>query len=220
MAAIARALAALAVLLAGYAVAGRIGGLIPANPGWREARAGVRIYVIDNGIHTDLVVPVAAVGVDWRGLARAEDIADPRYAGHRWLSVGWGDRDFYVNTPSWSRVRPLTVLCAAIGSGASVLHVEHLPEPAAAAGVYPVMLTPAEYRRLAGFVRASFAAPGGRVASQHGYGAHDAFYAARGRYSAVRTCNSWTGEALRHAGVRVGRWTPFPASVTSLLPAR
>ena len=43
--------------------------------------------------------------------------------------------------------------------------------------------------------------------------AWDAFYDATGRYSAVRTCNEWVGEGLRRAGVRVGRWTPFPVTV-------
>jgi hypothetical protein len=72
------------------------------------------------------------------------------------------------------------------------------------------MLSEAEYRRLAGFIAATIR-PGGR--SYPGYDAYDAFYDARGHYSAVATCNAWTGDALRFAGVRVGWWTPFPATV-------
>ena len=75
-----------------------------------------------------------------------------------------------------------------------------------------VLLRPAEYRRLAAYVRASFAAEPRRY---RGYDANDVFYAARGRYSALRTCNAWTGDALRQAGVRIGRWTPFPVTVTA-----
>ncbi|HEX8448713.1 MAG TPA: DUF2459 domain-containing protein [Allosphingosinicella sp.] len=39
------------------------------------------------------------------------------------------------------------------------------------------------------------------------------FYEAVGPYSAVYTCNSWTGAALRHAGVRTGLWTPLSQSI-------
>lgn len=205
----------LAAVPAGYGVAGLIGGVIPAHPGWRQASDGVTIYVVSNGIHTDLLLPATAGPIDWRALVRPRDIADPRFANRRWLAFGWGDRDFYLNTPSWDRIDPARVLRAATGSGSTVLHVEYRTEPARAGDVYRIVLRPEEYRRLAGFVRATFA--GG--AARHGYGRHDAFYPARGGYSAIRTCNAWTGEALRHAGVRVGRWTPFPVSVTALLPA-
>jgi hypothetical protein len=39
------------------------------------------------------------------------------------------------------------------------------------------------------------------------------FYEANGPYSAFYTCNSWTGEALRAAGVKTGLWTPLSQSV-------
>jgi uncharacterized protein (TIGR02117 family) len=78
------------------------------------------------------------------------------------------------------------------------------------------VLRPEEYRRLTTFISASFAKFG---EMRSGYARYDAFYPATGRYSAVRTCNAWTGEALRAAGVRIGRWTPFPSTVMRWLPA-
>ena len=50
----------LAVLTLGYGAAGLVGGSIPVNAAWRPPAAGVTIYVETNGVHTDLVVPVAA----------------------------------------------------------------------------------------------------------------------------------------------------------------
>src|SRR3546814_8948705 len=68
--------------------------------------------------------------------------------------------------------------------------------------------------RLAAFIRASIdAAPGETPRIDRGYQDFDTFYGAKGRYDALMTCNAWTGAALRHAGVRVGAWTPFPATV-------
>ncbi len=206
---------ALLLVVGVYATAGMIGGSIPANAGWRQPADGVRIYVEDNGIHTGIVLPVAAAGVDWRGTFPASDLADPRYANFDHIAVGWGDRAFYVETPNWRDLNLTLVARAAIGSSRTVLHVEHVPAPPVGTAVREIILTPEQYRRLAAFVRASIG-PGGKVAS--GYGPDDAFYDARGTYSAIATCNEWTGRALRHAGVRVGAWTPFPVTVMGWFP--
>lgn len=209
------ALALLVLLLVGYATVGLVGGAIPRHVAWVPPRDGVRILVESNGVHTDVVLPKVAAGVDLRDLVPAADLADPRYAGYDHIAVGWGEKTFYLETPTWADVRPLTVLQAALGSDRTVLHVEHLPMPAPDADSRAVTLRPEEYRRLAAFVRASFAPeqPGSRRWHRAGYGRGDAFYAATGRYSALNTCNAWTGDALAAAGVRIGAWTPFPVTV-------
>ncbi|AOH82947.1 hypothetical protein AWL63_02095 [Sphingomonas panacis] len=200
----------LVLLVLGYAGAGLIGGAIPTNTSWREPADGVRIQVSSNGVHTGLIVPLVAAGVDWRDLIRPEDLADPLYANYPAITIGWGERAFYLETPTWADVKPLTVLAAALGTDSVVAHVDHLPWPTPDPDSRVITLRPQEYRRLAAFIRASFAPRGWH---RTGYFRNDAFYAARGRYSALRTCNAWTGDALRYAGVRVGAWTPFPTTV-------
>jgi uncharacterized protein (TIGR02117 family) len=197
------------VILA-YVTAGMVGGSIPANAGWKPPAQGVRILVEDNGIHTGLVLPVRAAGIDWSQDFPAGDIADPRYARFGWVAIGWGDRAFYVETPTWSDVNPLTVLHAATGSTRTVLHVEHVDEPRLAPDTREIILSEEQYRRLVAYIRAT-RGPGGKVAG--GYDVNDVFYDGRGSYSAIRTCNEWTGGALRAAGVRIGIWTPFPIDV-------
>jgi len=211
------------VLLATYGAAGMVGGAIPTNPDWKAPRAGVRIYVESNGIHTGLVLPVTAEGADWHDLLRPEDVRDQRYAAYSHVSIGWGERAFYLETPTWADVRPGTVAAAAIGSDRTVMHVEHVPEPRVGADsegdLRAITLRPEEYRRLADFVHMSFEKEGGeRPVHQYGYDVYDSFYDAHGHYSAITTCNTWTGDALRHAGVRVGAWTPFPVTVLGWFP--
>ena len=202
--------AALALLVLGYAAAGLAGGAIPRNASWRPPAQGVTIVVESNGIHTGFILPKLAAGVDWRDVARAGDLADPRYAAYDHVAIGWGERAFFLETPTWRQVRPGVLLGAAIGSDRTLLHVEHVPLPAPSDDERRVTLRPDEYRRLAAFIRASLA---GHAHAYRGYGPDDAFLDARGHYSARRTCNSWTGDALAAAGVRVGAWTPFPVTV-------
>ncbi|MDE0877966.1 MAG: TIGR02117 family protein [Sphingomonas bacterium] len=201
----------LGLLLVGYGAAGMVGGAIPTNRGWVEPREGVVIYVESNGVHTGFILPKLAAGVDWRDIASPADLANPHYAGFDHIAIGWGDRRFFLDTPTWWDVRPATLIAAAIGSDATLLHVEHIPAPATIdRDTRRIVLTRDQYRRLAAFIRASVA-PGGRVV--HGYFDYDAFYPARGHYDAVHSCNDWTGDALRHAGIRAGLWTPFAITV-------
>lgn len=154
-----------------------------------------------------------AEGIDWRSIVSPSHLADPRYAGTHY-SFGWGERRFYLNTPTWADLDIATVVRATIGSDTTLIHVDHVVDPFPAPDRRAVRLTPEQYRRLTAFIRSTFTlTPDGRAAPIPGYGPADIFYEAHGRYDAFRTCNAWVGDALRAAGVRVGAWTPFSASV-------
>lgn len=199
-----------------YLAAAAILGHIPANAGWREPTTGTTIFIQTNGVHTGIVMPVAAQGIDWRDRVPASDLPDPRGAG-QWLAFGWGDRGFYIDTPTWRQARLSTIVTALTGSGSTVMHVDHLDPFAPDENWRPLRLRPDEYRRLASFIAATFAE---KQQVAPGYTARDVFYPARGHYSALRTCNVWTGNALRHAGIRTGMWTPFSGDVMRWVPKR
>lgn len=184
------------------------GSLIPANRNAVPPAQGITIYVYTNGVHTGLVLPTVNALHDWRARVPASDLGDPRRAG-QWLMFGWGERNFYLNTPTWAEVDPKIVLRAAIGSNATLMHVDHLQRVWRGPDLRPFLLTPAQYVALTKAIDADFA-PGAAI---KGYGADDLFYPGRGRYSVARMCNEWTGGKLRDVGVRVGIWTPASWSV-------
>ncbi|QNE30684.1 TIGR02117 family protein [Sphingomonas sp. NBWT7] len=206
---------AVAALLLAYPLAALIGGSMPSNAKWRAPERGITLFLETNGVHTGIIMPKVAAGVDWRQVFPARDIADPRYGAYDYVSIGWGERAFYLETPTWADLRPSTVIAAALGSDRTLIHVDHLPRPARDGSVRRLVVTPAQYRRLAGYVRASLVEGGER---RHGYFVYDAFYAARGGYDAVNTCNAWVGNALRFAGIRVGAWTPLPVTIMWWFP--
>lgn len=199
-----------------YLLCGVIGSLVPANPGWREASRGVTIFVRTNGVHTWLMLPKVAKGVDWRPLADPRHIQDVRYAAGDYLAFGFGNRDFYLNTPTWSDLTVQTTLAAAFGRGPALMHVEHVYDPEPDEYQSALTITRAEYLKLAGHIQQSFVLDRNGEPLPllgRGYGPADTFYEARGSYNMARTCNEWTGEALRAAGVRTGIWTPFSDSI-------
>ena len=55
-----RALTAILALPAIYLMAALAGSLVPVNRGWIEPERGITVYLADNGIHADIVMPVRA----------------------------------------------------------------------------------------------------------------------------------------------------------------
>jgi uncharacterized protein (TIGR02117 family) len=199
-----------------YLVAALILGLVPANVGWQEPERGVDIFVRTNGVHTWIVVPKINAIMDWRPYAPAEHLEDPRYGNADHVAFGYGNREFYLNTPTWGDLSPRTAALALFGSGPTLLHVEHDHQPRPDQDTRPLTITPDQYRRLAAYIRARFQLDGNGETMPligRGYNRWDVFYEAQGGYSFVMTCNEWTGRALRHAGIRTGLWTPLSQNI-------
>jgi len=199
-----------------YFLAALILGAVPANVAFHQPARGVTIFVRSNGVHTWIVMPKVSDEMDWRPYARPDHLRDPRWGNADHVAIGYGNREFYLNTPSWGDLSPRTAALALFGSGPTLLHVEHVDRPRAEQWQRPIRITADQYRRLAGYIQRRFRLdPGGRPIPVlgRGYGAWDMFYEANGGYSFVMTCNEWTGRALRQAGVRTGLWTPFEQSI-------
>ena len=191
-----------------YLLAALLGSLIPVNRAWTEPDEGVTIYLANNGIHADLVMPIRAAGLDWAPLIPRSDFAAPS-PDARWIAFGSGEEQVYLETPRWQDIEAKT-LWSAVTGGRRVMHVEYVSNPDYVDRA--IRLRPEEYRRLWAAVRADFAldAAGRPVHIDHpGYGRSDAFYRATGQASAIRTCNSWTASRLRLAGVKTSLWPPF-----------
>ena len=203
-----RAVSLLLAIPALYLVAALIGSLIPVNRTWTEPERGTIVYIADNGIHADIVMPVKAEGVDWSPFVKASDFAAAD-ANARWIAFGSGEERVYLETPTWWDITPRTIWSALTG-GNRVMHVELVSDPSYA--VREIRLRPEEYRRLWAAIRADFALDSrGRPQriAHPGYGCCDAFYRAVGKESAVRTCNSWVARWLRLAGVKTSAWPPL-----------
>ena len=197
----------LAIPLA-YLGAALVGALIPVNRDWREPDDGITIYLADNGVHVDLILPANAHGLDWRPLVPKSDF-EAAPADATWIAFGAGERRVYLETPTWSDITPATIWAATSG-GERVMHVEWTRDPTYAARA--IRLTPEQYRRLWAAIRAGFALDrnGRPVRIDHpGYGPRDAFYEGTGKASAIDTCNQWVASRLRLAGVKTSLWSPF-----------
>lgn len=207
------ALSALFVLLA------TAGALIPRNPDNQSANQDGHqtIYVVSNAIHSDIALPV-----DSRLLTRFGFLADAgfdlAYPGANWIVFGWGSRAFYINTPTWSDLKPGPLLTALTLDRETVMHVMRVGAiNPTAPQVQAIDLTPSQYDRLLSSIAGSFLTTGEglgvELIEDAGYTPNDAFFPARGWFTALYGCNTWTARMLREAGVRTGIWTPLPVTL-------
>lgn len=204
-------------LAATYLTAAAAGGMIPHSAIPDPAPKEIEIYLQTNGVHADLLLPVAALDVDWRKRLPGFDDPDIADGSFPYIAFGWGDRSFYLTTPTWSDLTISTALLALSGFDSTVMHVQAANAPLPGPRVRQLHLSAAQYHELTAYIEASFAHdPGGSpvlIPGAHYYGRHDAFFEAEGHYSAFNTCNEWTRRGLARAGQVTPLWAPFDVAL-------
>lgn len=191
------------------------GSSIPRNSDWQQTPDGVEIFVGSNGIHTEIVMPIANDVIDWRGQFALGDISSP-YRSYTHVSVSWGEKAFFLETPTWADLTP-TVAINAMTGGSGVLHVAWYVRPAPSNDFRPLRISHAEYEVLASQITAQLA-PEKERATYAGYSYYDVFYDALGTYHIGNTCNQWTSDRLAAVGIKTGSWTPLPGGVMKWVP--
>ena len=178
----------------------------PGNPALWPARRSdvVAVYLVDNGFHTDIAVPRAAIIAGGGPLAAAT----ARTSARPWIMVGWGDARFYEATSPWQG-RLLDGLRAFLGGRPTTVHLEGVwdrPDRVWTSGVRRLPLSNAGLRAMLARAGAALAvnalgAPTGLDVS--GREPDEAFFASREGFSAFHLCNHFTADLLTAAGLPV-----------------
>jgi len=188
-------------------------GYFPLNRDFASTPGGTEVFVCSNGVHTDFVLPVKTMVVDWTQVFPPRDFSGP-VAQFDHIGIGWGDLDFYRSTPHWRDFRLGTALRALAGFGPTAIHAQYRPGPQPNENCGDLSVDPQQYRALVAYIDGALLhSPVGNgdeaVSAAPGYGGSDVFYWAQGRFSLVSTCNAWIGRGLKAAGLPTGIWTPF-----------
>lgn len=183
----------------------------------REKEEGsITIYLITNGVHLDLLLPLRHQAVHWDSILL---ISEEKTRHTVYVSFGWGDRNFFLETPEWSDLKLSTALYTVFLPGRTAMHVGFYGQSSKGENCIEIRVTPEQYLHLSAYIRSSFATDdSGQVINipGSGYSDHDMFYEARGSYTFLKTCNTWTNSALRAAGLRSCLWTSFPGPLMKM----
>ncbi|MEJ8758244.1 TIGR02117 family protein [Pontibacter sp. H259] len=198
-------------------VAAFILSFIPVNTGAAPTPAtdSIQIYITSNGVHTDLILPVKTPYIDWRDKINLQHFtgADSTFTH---IGFGWGDRQFYMQTPQWSDLKLEVALDAIFIPSASAMHVEYIQRPLKPTKHQrPITVTPEQYQQLVKYISESF-----QVKNNHfilipckGYNTTDNFYEANEKFYFPKNCNYWVNKGLKAAGLKAAFFAPFPYAV-------
>jgi uncharacterized protein (TIGR02117 family) len=175
-------------------------------------KPAITIYLKSNGVHADLVLPIIAGNKNWSEsiLYKNTRSGDTTF---NLIGFGWGHKEFYLETPTWADLKASTALKASFGIGASAMHCTFYRNLKEGALCIPLVISNEQYQRLVNYIDKSLKTDSlGKpivIPTEARYGTNDAFYEAYGRYSLFHTCNTWTNNALKAAGLKACWWTPF-----------
>lgn len=172
--------------------------------------ANIPIYIYTNGVHTDLVVPVKTAQIDWSQKILYQNTKS-KAGNFNYLGIGWGDKGFYLDTPTWSQLKFSTAFKATFWLGKSAMHCTYYKEMKEGKDCKKIILTEKQYSDLIKFIDIKFDknSSGNNILipTNAVYGENDAFYEANGSYSFLKTCNTWTNNGLKAAGQKAALWT-------------
>ena len=171
----------------------------------------IPIYIYTNGVHTDLVMPIKNEQIDWSQKIPFNDTMS-KATNYQYVGIGWGDKGFYLDTPTWAELKFSTAFEAAFWLGDSAMHTTFYYKMTEAEDCKKIMISRSQYADLIKFVDSQFDKnPSGQnilIATTAVYSKDDSFYEAQGSYSFLYTCNTWTNDALKVAGQKAALWTP------------
>jgi uncharacterized protein (TIGR02117 family) len=182
----------------------------------RNAQQDITIYLKSNGVHTDVIVPIKTPAIDWSKtiLYKNTRSGDTTF---NYVAFGWGDKGFYLETPTWADLKASTAFKAAFGLSSSAMHTTFYCELKENKRCIKLHVSKEQYQRLITYIEKSFQpdSTGMPVAigEKARYSNNDAFYEGKGNYNLFHTCNTWTNNALKACGQKACLWTPFDKGI-------
>ncbi len=160
------------------------------------------IYLSTNGVHLDIVIPKKSIS--------SELVFSLKQHHANYFAFGWGDENFYLNTPTWGDLTFKNAFSALFLKSPTLIHVTRYDREQK--DWIEIKLSSKELDVINNYIAKSFVINADKnkiIVPNGGYGYSDDFYKANGSYSCFKTCNSWVNSAFKQSGLKACLWTPF-----------
>jgi len=166
------------------------------------------IFVVNYGWHAGIILKVKDVNSSvWK--------IDSPFLQFKYIEVGWGDEDFYKSSdPSiWITLKAGVIPTSSVLHIRAINHYELNSFPKDK--VAKLTISEKGFERLSLFIQNSFAKENDKlIPLSKGLYPNSLFYLSSKKYHIFNTCNIWSAEALRSAGLDI---TPFVSLTTDNL---
>jgi uncharacterized protein (TIGR02117 family) len=188
---------------------------IEVNSDLTAGNKEIEVFIQTNGVHSDIVVPVKNELKDWSKEIQFQQTKS-KDSLMNYLSFGWGDKGFYLETPTWSDLKASTAFNAAFGLGESAMHATFYKKMAEGNDCVKIKISKKEYLQLVAYIESSFDRNKDGIPifiPAVTYDKNDIFYEANRSYSLFYTCNTWANNALKSAGQKAAFWTNYDQGI-------
>ena len=186
--------------------------VLPTHPKSLNCQPDKQIFITTNGVHLDIIIPKKRINPQ---LLKQLNVA----SNTRFVSFGWGDKQFYLNTPEWSDLTFPVAFRALFLKSESAMHVT--PYNSLYKSWNEIKICDQQLQTLNRYIADSFDMDeSGKIIKIDvaGYGYNDYFYKANNSFTVFRTCNIWVNTALKEINVKTSVWSPFDFGVLYHLP--
>jgi len=183
----------------------------------KEAATEIEIYIKTNGVHTDIVVPLRNEQRDWSNEIKFSNAHLKDTVVIKYVAMGWGDKGFYLETPTWNDLKFSTAFKAAFALSTTAIHATFYSNINENGSCKKMMISKDQYSRLLKYMDESFQHDAAghviNIVTNANYGNTDAFYEANESYSMFQTCNTWANTGLKRCGQKACLWTAFDTGI-------
>ena len=134
----------------------------------------------------------------------------------QYVSFGWGDKGFYLETPTWADLKFSTAFKAMFYLDKTAIHSSFYRKMKEDDDCIKIKISKEQYQKMIVYVNQSFEKDkDGNVMLIKGksYGNRDAFYEATGTYGLFNTCNTWANGGLKYCNLKACVWTTFDKGI-------
>ena len=191
------------LLIVGYFLISLLLTYITINKSQNTDEQSKMIYIHSNGVHLDIAISKENISKNL-----AEGLMDDSTIGY--YSFGWGDENFYINTPTWNDLTFGNAFSALFLKSSTLMHVTQYKNKYS--DWAEVKVTEEQLNKINTYILSSFSINkrNSKIKLEgEGYHSNDAFYKAKGSYSCLHTCNSWVNAGFKESGLKSCLWTPF-----------
>lgn len=204
------------VFVGAYLLFSVVSKYITVNNDYVAPKEGIEVFIVSNGVHADICLPLIKNDSLWTKYFDLESFktlhSQPKY-----ISFGWGDKGFYLDTPTWADLTAKTAINAAFLPSGTAIHVSYLKDkPKLSENIKSFIVSKSTFKKIQNYIVSYVKLKENKsqlIDCCRYPNVHDNFYEANGSYHLFRTCNVWTNQVLKEAGVKTSIWTPFDSGV-------
>ncbi|MEM7725734.1 MAG: DUF2459 domain-containing protein [Cyanobacteria bacterium P01_A01_bin.45] len=193
-----------------------IAALIPRKWGkYSSQGCNYQVCVANTGAHSNILVRTKNDAQNWHNYLSVDKIGIDAAKDYKYLSFGWGDKDFYMTVTSLSDFNFYTTFKAVFIPTSSVIYVKGYQSLPKNIEVKCILTNKTNYLQLIKFIKTNFQLDknGNKIRIGNGHTTNAGFYKAKDTYSILRNCNTWTADGLRKADINTPLWDGLSSAI-------